>query len=733
MGARVNLARLGLLVGATLAVAASGCFEPIFPNGKISCTSNGDCPAGFFCSEGLCYQPGVDGSPLESTDVGGTGGAGGHAGGNGAAAGGAGHTGGATGSAGSAGHAGATGGNGGAAGHTSAGGGGQTSGGTTGHDGGTSTDAGCQNACAAGDHRCGTTGIETCVSVGACRTWSSDMPCPGRQTCQGSAPTAACTCPAPPSGCTGAGKTCINGSAVTCAVDGNGCIYASATTPCASNEPCGGTFPNAVCQCPAKPSGCSGAGTFCDPTNNKSVVTCAIDTANCLVESGTTPCTQPCTGTAGAATCGSCPAPPAECTSSGALCSSGKLEKCGLDGNGCLTSLSTTACTSPTTCTGSLPAAACTCPQVPAACAAGPGNYCSSDGTSAITCGMVNGCLVVTATTGCTSPQVCSPTTGTCACPTVAACQAGAGSYCDGTGNTVVTCATVSGCIQASSKGCASGLTCASTNFPNGTCQCPTAPMNCPSVATYCLNNTLVHCTADAQSCLQEADTNCAASGLVCSGSACVCPAPTGGCGSSTGTTCAGDTSYLTCSANTQGCIQGQTKTCGSGQYCWHTTTTCAAPSPVGYPTDLGSTGNRSGALLGEAITLAAGTTIRSFGLLTPSAGSQVSVGLYTDQSGSPYQLVASAQGQAVLGGTNVYPAAAASGQSLTITTGGTYWIMAIFDTTTTVKQAPVGGSPLVTVKYISLAYGGSLPSPLSGVLQQTGVPASNYYLLITQ
>jgi len=128
---------------------------------------------------------------------------------------------------------------------------------------------------------------------------------------------------------------------------------------------------------------------------------------------------------------------------------------------------------------------------------------------------------------------------------------------------------------------------------------------------------------------------------------------------------------------------------------------------------------------------LAAGTTIRSFGLLVPAAGSQVSMGLYTDQSGSPFQLVASAQSKAVAAGTNVYAAAAAAGQSLTVTVAGTYWIMALFDQSTTVRQAPVSG-PLVTVKYVSVGFG-ALPTTLSGVMQQTNEPASNYYLLVTQ
>ena len=57
---------------------------------------------------------------------------------------------------------------------------------------------------------------------------------------------------------------------MTCAVDANSCVYQSATTACASTEPCGGAFPNAVCPCPAKPAVCSKAGTFCDASNTRS-------------------------------------------------------------------------------------------------------------------------------------------------------------------------------------------------------------------------------------------------------------------------------------------------------------------------------------------------------------------------------------------------------------------------------------------------------------------------------
>ena len=43
-----ELARLGLLLAAVVAVSSAGCFDPIFPNGKIACATNADCPSGFF-------------------------------------------------------------------------------------------------------------------------------------------------------------------------------------------------------------------------------------------------------------------------------------------------------------------------------------------------------------------------------------------------------------------------------------------------------------------------------------------------------------------------------------------------------------------------------------------------------------------------------------------------------------------------------------------------------------
>lgn len=735
-GSRSRIGRAGAVaaVASALALSSGGCFDPTFPEGKVACKVTADCPPDFVCSSsGLCFHAGEDGAVVPGT---GTGGASGHDGG-----------------AGTGGSAGQGGGGGGGAGRGGSGGAGRGGSGGAGRDAGTDAagDGGCAaNLCALGDHRCGTNGLDTCVAVGNCMTWSSDMPCTGRKTCQGAAPIAACKCPAAPAGCTGAGQSCVGGALVTCAVDGDSCIYPATSTACPTSEPCGGSFPSSVCTCPAKPAACTNgqAGTFCDATN-KNVITCAVDANKCLTVTGQIACTSaPCTGTVGAATCGTCPAAPAECTQSGKVCAvNGQLETCGLDSNGCMANLGAVGCGSPQTCQGALPNAACTCPTAPTVCMNQTGKVCSSTGsTTVVTCGMTNGCLTTTGTKTCPSPQTCmgSLPSADCACPTVAACQSGSpGSYCDTSNGNLVTC-TEDGysCFSAASVACGTGLVC-SGSFPSGKCVCPSVP-NCPVAGKSCSGTTLVTCTQDGQGCFHEADTNCATTGLVCSMvgtvNGCNCPAPTGGCGTVTGKTCTGDTTSLTCSATTQGCIQGVTTTCTGGQYCWTSTGGCALPTAVGYPTDLGTSGSKStGFLIGQSITITATSTIRGFGLIAATTGSLVNIGLYTQGATNlPSQLVAMALSKSVSAPSgpakNEYPASPAmAGGSLQIGPG-TYWIMAGYDVATAIEGAP-GTGPLLTWAIVSQGFG-PLPQSLMGAAglgTQANQRAANYYILVTQ
>ncbi len=709
---------------AALPLLLLGCFDPTFPDGTIHCTIENDCPPGLEClSNHYCYALGSDAAP--PLDASGTGGVVGTGGGAGTKV-----------DAGAGGGSGAGGRHDGGAGGAAGGGGKKTDGAAGGTAGsGAGGAAGC-NVCTIGDTRCGTTGLVTCVTVGACTNWGPDTACPGHQTCQGKT----CQCPAAPSGCTAAGKTCdASNNLVTCAVDGQGCVYSTASTACPSNEPCGGAFPSAACTCPTKPSVCTGgqAGTFCDGNGN--VVTCSLDAQSCLVASAPKVCNVPCAGTAGAAACGNCPTPPAECAMAGKVCSpAGNLDTCDTNSNGCLTTVSSVGCGAPLSCSGSLPNAKCVCPSVPAACVDGAGTACDpSNGKNTITCGTMNGCLVVTqGSTACPSPQICTGAapTASCACPTDPLCQAGAGSYCDASGN-LVACTSVNGCVQSSKGPCGTGLVC-SGSFPSGKCACPSVP-NCPAAGSSCSNNTLIKCTANAQSCLTEADTDCTASGLVCTGGACVCAAAPAMCAGGAGTAvCTGDTVVYQCSSDSHGCVVGQSMTCGSGQYCWTSTGSCKPPTPIGYPTDLGSTQALSANYLtGIQITLPA-ATLRSFGMIadsTTSPATMVSMGLYADSGGAPAGLVATANLQTIVLASpnpNVYAASAAGGGSLKLT-AGKYWIMALYPAATTVRSSPTSG-PLGVEATIASAWG-NVPSSAAGATPVPNRPIPNYYVLVTE
>jgi hypothetical protein len=179
------------------------------------------------------------------------------------------------------------------------------------------------------------------------------------------------------------------------------------------------------------------------------------------------------------------------------------------------------------------------------------------------------------------------------------------------------------------------------------------------------------------------------------------------------------------------------TTTCQSGQYCWSSTLSCSPPTALGFPSSFGTTGNKTGGiLLGQTVTISATSTVRGFGLLTPGAGSLVSMGLYTNSGNNlPSQLVAKAEFQAVVVGVpgkNEYTASPAmTGGSLQIP-AGTYWIMALYDVTTATEVAPTSG-PLTTVAFLTTGWGSPLPQMLSGVSMQAGQRASNYYILVTQ
>lgn len=608
---------------------------------------------------------------------------------------------------------------------------------TTSADGG-----GCTDACALGDHRCATAGLQSCVMVGGCATWSLAVACPGRQTCQGDAPGARCQCPAPPAGCErGAGSACVAGARKVCQTDTAGCVYDTMTEPCPMGRTCSGSFPNASCDCPAPPAACAGrAGTSCQ--NAQTLLSCATDAAGCVTAATTITCPagKPCSETASVATC-SCGAAPPDCAGGvGKVCrADGQLVTCAVDpGTGCLVVASTSPCAAGTTCQGAAPGASCRCPVPPPECADGAGTVCQGTG-SFLTCVRdTNGCLLGRPATTCPAGKTCTgmAPSAACTCPAPPAdCQRGAGTLCNSVG-ALVRCDNdpTTGCLTvAATTTCPAGMPCGGA-FPAASCMCATPPAGCAEgVGRTCSGTNVVTCTRPAGMCFMAATTTCPP-GKPCDGRfpAADCTCPPSGC-TVAGSTCSGN-SLITCAPDANGCLQSSTAPCSAGQYCTGATNNgvCRAPTTVGPAADLGGTGTKAaGALLGRVVTLSSGATLRKFGLISRQMGTNVSIGLYTDVGGNPSVLVAKAEFQAITtAGRNEFAAVAAGGASLSLP-AGSYWIMAMYETPTMIAVAPAGGE-IESQRFVATGWG-ALPSPLTMVSPLASQPVANYYLLVTQ
>src|SRR5450432_3206368 len=715
---RARRALLALIAAGTL----GGCgFDPQFPEGTISCRTEKDCPPAHVCAQSLCYSRtaalaagGAGAGPAGATGTGGLAGAGGTATDP-------------------------------DAGTPPIEGGAPDAGPSdVATQDGPAADGACTDACSLGAHRCGTTGLQTCVKVGACTAYSVDVACGGRQTCQAAGGDSKCGCPTRPAGCEGgAGAVCTAGKLRTCAADADGCIFEQSLDVCTTGKPCAGAFPTAACTCPAPPALCGGkSGTVCEAT--LSVATCGPNADGCLDLTKHTTCAaaKPCSGNAPSATC-SCTSAPPECAGqAGFFCrADGQRSTCDLDASGCLAITTSAPCAAGLTCQGASPAAKCACPAPPTECAAGIGTACRGT-TTVVTCARdANGCLVSTGTTSCPAGKPCAGTlpSATCTCPAPPTiCQAGTGTLCD-TGKVDTCSQDGNGCIVlASSVACPTGKPCAGS-FPGAACTCPEPPPGCGSGAagSSCSATSVVTCTVDGNGCFQAATSSCP-TGKPCGGgfpaATCTCPAAPAGCGSGVGAACSGN-SVVTCSKDANLCFQAATGGCGTGNYCVGAfpSAACVTPQALGDSVYLtGASSKTAGFLSGQSISVTATSTLRSFGLITRQAGTNVSFGLYTDVGGKPATLVASAQyGALVVVGRAEFPAVAAAGGSLTLL-AGTYWIMVMYDNTTSIAAAPAGGS--TTNRNVLAAGWGDLPPslPAASVTSQSGVIATNYYALVT-
>lgn len=119
----------------------------------------------------------------------------------------------------------------------------------------------------------GTTTMQTCTGG----KWGPSTACGSHQACSGTK----CACLADVSCDAVVGPTCVGAALVTCAQDGQGCFYASASANCKDGEKCSGAAGQATCQCTSDPACTGGAGPFC--ASSSTLGTCA-QSGSCLYQ-----------------------------------------------------------------------------------------------------------------------------------------------------------------------------------------------------------------------------------------------------------------------------------------------------------------------------------------------------------------------------------------------------------------------------------------------------------------
>ena len=208
---------------------------------------------------------------------------------------------------------------------------------------------------------------------------------------------------------------------------------------------------------------------------------------------------------------------------------------------------------------------------------------------------------------------------------------------------------------------------------------------------------------------------NCGGCGVDCDGGPCnqgTCCAP----GDIVcGTSCVDPTSDL---ENCGGCG----KACDAGS-CVSSQCQLLTPYKVGDYTALGTTGSFTlNYLLGEKVVLSKAATLLDFGLIDATTGQHVVMALYTDNGGSPYQLVAYTSSTALTGtDQQITPNTQAS------LAAGTYWIMAVYDQTAGPERDNATTNP---IDYISFTFGSTLPTTFPTPTSYTG-QNFNYYLVV--
>ena len=442
--------------------------------------------------------------------------------------------------------------------------------------------------------------------------------------CDESGVVAACAigdaCTSLPDACSVAGRACEGNALVVCAENPEGCLT-ERRTDCSASENgfCDASADPVACgilgdACLDLPDACSVPGTSCD---GDTLVTCAGDAFDCLVESRTDCTTRGGTCVTGA-TGSSCrvTVDPCEgveqCAAVGASCDEDILVECESDDFGCLVE-TTTDCTIEER--GFCDAEGLSCEIAPDPCEGltlcdAPGRRCV--GQALVECAPNPfGCLVETVTSCPASGQVCDSAACVDPCSLVTECTSEA--RCAGA--VAINCGPdANGCLVEQSRETCTGNTECEVALGDASCVDPCAGIvQCtPSAFPACEGNLAVQCVANADGCFVRSTSNCAAIGQVCESGACEIACGNGrldgaetcddgarssgdGCSSTcrieAGYTCTGAPSVCTlipvtgCGNGTidadefEGCDDGNTR---SGDGC---SSTCAIEVPVNVAT----------------------------------------------------------------------------------------------------------------------------------------------------
>lgn len=143
--------------------------------------------------------------------------------------------------------------------------------------------------------------------------------------------------------------------------------------------------------------------------------------------------------------------------------------------------------------------------------------------------------------------------------------------------------------------------------------------------------------------------------------------------------------------------------------------TECPALFPYGAyePLDQTDATVSEGYLIGNLVTFDQAVTVSRFGLNAPAGGSRVRMALYKDEGGLPGALVVGTPVVALAKGSQEIPVA------IKPVAAGTYWLMVVYDTTTSIRW--LSGVDTPTVMYRSFAIDDPLPDPFGPADSYTG------------